>query len=60
MIEESPDSEQAGIEITSEMIEAGLEIVGGFDRELDSPRETAVKVFQAMWHVCCGSYSKLS
>ena len=37
------------IEITPEMIEAGAEIVGGFDRELDLARETAVNVFQAMW-----------
>ncbi len=38
------------VTVTPEMIEAGEEIVGSFDRELDSASEHAVRVYQAMWH----------
>lgn len=36
------------IEITPEMIEAGAEILWVFDRDRDSPYDTAKEVFTAM------------
>ena len=41
-------SVQALIEITPEMIEAGGEIVAGFDLEFDNSRDTAIQIFLAM------------
>jgi hypothetical protein len=36
------------IEITREMLDAGADIVWGYQPDFDTPRETAEKVFRAM------------
>jgi len=40
--------EKDGPEVTPEMVEAGVDVLWGFDRERDDPKEFATRVFRAM------------
>lgn len=49
MPQESSRNGQVGVEVTPEMIEAGAEVLGYFDRGQHDRADTAKEVFAAMW-----------
>ncbi len=47
-MEHKPDNGQAGVEVTPEMIEAGVDELCIYDWERDDPREIVLRIMKAV------------
>ena len=54
MPQESSENGQAGVEVTSEMIEAGVDLLAQYDPDADSYSETVIEIFSEMTRVRLG------